>query len=270
MSPLTAQQRISQCVTLKLTDSPTTDLLGLSKIAPARLRNSSEDEQCTALSLLGTAACALNAEDSNILGSTDAESTGCQACDNDQAISEVVLPGRESEAEGELVQTLLSLLPLVQKSTRARATALSSLRKILQHSTEPSNLKLGQSPTGDWVLQSLRSSSRDIRIIAAQSLNVFVAQDSILTTDDTHQNRVVVLELLQTLWGSGKVPMQETAVIALTNIAQVVEDEELNIILVRLVEYLGSGNSYISGLVYRNVIPSQNSATAALTLFWKI
>lgn len=108
---------------------------------------------------------------------------------------------------------------------------------------------------------------------AAQSLDVFVTRNSILDADVTHHNRVIVLDLLQTLWTSGKVPMQETAVLALTNIAQVVEDEELNIILVRLVEYLGSGNPYINGLVYselqRLAQSLQVTIAALFRPFWR-
>jgi serine/threonine-protein kinase ATR len=143
----------------------------------------------------------------------------------------------------------------------------------MKHSTSPPNLKLGESSAGEMILQSLRSSSRDIRVTAAQSLDLFVTRNSILDADVIHRNRVLVLDLLQALWTSGKVPMQETAVIALTNIAQVVEDEELNIILVRLIEYLGSGNPYINGLVYselqRLAQSLQVTVAALFRPFWR-
>lgn len=247
--PLTAQQKISQYVTSELTGNPTSHLFGLRKIASSRYQKLSEIEQCSALSLLGIAACALSAAEPEMLGTAPSNCTGCSVCDDGLPSTENHLTC-PSDAEEELVQTIMVFLSIAHKSTKVRTTALYSLRRVLKHSSNPSNLKLGESSTGELVLQSLRSSSRDIRMTAAHSLDVFVGRDSALDADVMHQNRVIVLDLLLSLWNSEKVPMQETGVLGLTNIAQVVGDEELNIILIRLVEYLGSGNSYINGLVY--------------------
>jgi serine/threonine-protein kinase ATR len=214
----------------------------------------------------------LSAGDDSIFNASEAESTACTVCDLELPAS-LEVSQLTLDAEEELTTTLLTLLPLINRSVTARTIALTSFRRILKHSKSPPSLKLGESSAGEVFLQSLRSSSRDVRVTAAQSLDVFVARNLILDADVMHQNRVIVLDLLHALWTSEKVPMQETAVLALTNIAQVVEDTELNIILVRLVEYLGSGNPYINGLVYselqRLAQSLQLTVAALFRPFWR-
>jgi serine/threonine-protein kinase ATR len=224
------------------------------------------------LSVLGASACALSVDDEDIFCSLDLQDAACKVCDLETpAINNT--SSFTLDDEHEITSTLLTLLSLVNKSTKARTTALTSLRRILKHSTSPPTLKLGESSASELILQSLRSSSRDIRLTAAQSLVVFVTRNSILDADTLYQNRIIVLDSLHTLWSSGKVPLQETAVLSLTNVAQVIEDEELNIILVRLVEYLGSGNPYINGLVYselqRLAQSLQVTVAALFRPFWR-
>jgi serine/threonine-protein kinase ATR len=79
------------------------------------------------------------------------------------------------------------------------------------------------------------------------------------------ENRLTALDFLHNLWQKGDVSLQETVIVALTQMAQVVGDEELNIILVRIVEYLGHTNPYISGLVYAEI---QHLAQSLQTSVW--
>ncbi|RMZ81831.1 hypothetical protein DV738_g2114, partial [Chaetothyriales sp. CBS 135597] len=65
----------------------------------------------------------------------------------------------------------------------------------------------------------------------------------------------------------------ETAVVALVRIAQVVGDEELNLIILRLVDYLGHNNSYLNSLVYSEIQQLAQSFQVSPTVlcrpFWR-
>ena len=140
-----------------------------------------------------------------------------------------------------------------------------SLRRIIMHARSAVDLKLGQSPGGDWCLQSLKSSSRDLRLAAARTLQAYLMRKDHVDISLARENRIAALDFLHNLWQTGGVPVQEAVVVALTQMARVVGDEELNIILVRLVEYLGHTNPYISGMVYAEI---QHLAQSLHTSVW--
>ena len=185
--------------------------------------------------------------------------------------------GREEsltgDTEEELIRTLTVIVPMTQRSAKVRAAAILAMGRLLAHSNDTDNLKLASSSLGEWCLQSLRSSVRDIRMAACSVLQAFVRSRPQLTYDVTRQNRVVALESLQSLWDKKDTALQETAVLALTSLAKVCGDEELNIVLVRLVEYLGHTNPYISALVYSELQKLANvlklPPTALLRPFWR-
>lgn len=94
-----------------------------------------------------------------------------------------------------------------------------------------------------------------------------------LPTDIRRANFVVVLEWLKSLSGKDDMPLQEACIITLCGLATCVpsycpkscylssrfvmysvsEDEEKNIILLRLLEYLGHPNPYVCAVAYNEV-----------------
>ena len=213
-----------------------------------RFQKLSDPDQCTFLELLGQVACAESLLDEP---SPDISPAGgiCDTCDVDSR-DELVSRTMPGETANELVRVLIALVPFIQKSVRARVIGLLTLRRLLMHSGSVDYLELAHSPLGEWCLHALRSSSREVRIAASSAIKVFMLSHPTVRFEVTHHNRVITLDFLQTLWVKNDTALQETAVLALTQIAQVGGDEELNIVLVRLVEYLGHSNQYISGLVY--------------------
>ena len=252
-------QQISRKLTSVLCGHPVADLDGLSKTAPTTFKRLSAQQQCRALSLLGSTACQLSA------GSIALH--GCPACDDAGGTQRQTTP-----AAPELTKTLLALIPSIPRDSRARVVAMIVLRQVLLHSPSLNDLRLGPSAAGEWCLQSLRSSSRDLRLAALGTLQVFVMD---LRTDAslTRENRIIVLDFLQALWAKNEPAFQETAVLALTRIATLVGDEELTIVLVRLIEYLGHTNPYIGGLVSEEIqqLAQTRQMTTALLFrpFWR-
>jgi len=198
------------------------------------------EEQSKALKVLGLAACELASPPGG-------EAAACHACNGDTGTAHASISNTYSD---ELLNTLLVLVPSVSRHSQARVTAMVALRNVVIHTQNAETLKLAQTPAGEWCLQSLRSSSRDMRLASARTLQAYVMSRGTDKSSLIHDNRVVALDYSQSLWDKGEVTGQESVVMALSHAGQVVADEELNIILLRLVEYLGHTNPYISGLVY--------------------
>lgn len=79
----------------------------------------------------------------------------------------------------------------------------------------------------------------------------FVRPD--LQQDIRRANFVVVLEWLKNLSEKDDIPLQEACVLTLCRLARVSDDEEKNIILLRLLEYLGHPNPYVCAIAYNEV-----------------
>ncbi|KPI42986.1 Protein kinase rad3 [Cyphellophora attinorum] len=231
------QQQIMRRLTLKLTGTAVDDLAGLSTAALPAFKSASETQQTSALNKLATALCKICQDNSSAVD--------CAACDGESDIL-----GGSDPAAVEILNTLLAMIPLLKRNSRARLSAMTALRRVLLHLPPSERLSLS-STAGEWTLQCLRSSVRDLRLCAISVLQIYVMPHKNYPT--TRDNRVIALDFLQSLWDTGDAALQETAVLSLTRMAQVTGDEELNIVLLRLVEYLGHNNSYINALVYEEI-----------------
>lgn len=174
--------------------------------------------------------------------------SNCAVCDDQFCL---VSKGSSSGAgSDELSQLFVDLIPHVQRAAKARLITMLALRRLVSHTPVLDYLDISNSALGKWCLQSLRSSSRELRICAASTLKVFVVMSRRVGYELIHRNRVAILDFLNSLWARDEPSLQETTIIALSEIAAAGGDEELNIVLVRFVEFLGHPNSYISGLVF--------------------
>ncbi|KAK5028779.1 serine/threonine-protein kinase M1 [Exophiala sideris] len=240
----TFHHKVCRRVTLELTGRGVSDLDGLSKTSSGHFQRLSEEKQCAALELLGKAACQL------ARGPGPAQ---CRSCDDGISSTDITDEADQKSSE-ELLTTLLILIQIISRQSKARVVAMSVLRRILMHSSSSADLKLSQTSAGEWCLQSLKSSSRDLRVAAARTLQAYILRRKTVDISLTRENRMTALDVMQTLWQKGDPSIQETLVLALTGMAPVVnDDEELNIILVRLVEYLGHNNPHIVGVVYAEI-----------------
>ncbi|KIV90128.1 hypothetical protein PV10_07469 [Exophiala mesophila] len=253
----TFRQSLCRQLTIALTGRATNDLVGLSQMAPAGFKRLSEEEQCRALDMLGLVSCSCAA---------NLHISRCNLCDDDEITANRKLQDHSS-METELLDTLVAILQNISRQSKARVVAMTALRRLIMHSLSSTQVKLAQTATGDWCLQSLRSSSRDLRVAATRTLQAYVVQKRSVDISLIRENRIAALDFLHTLWERSEASLQETSILALTSMARVVGDEELNIILVRLVEYLGHNNPYISGLVYAEI---QQLAQSIQTNVWPL
>lgn len=138
----------------------------------------------------------------------------------------------------------------IQTSKKLKVLATVAVEQFASHSSSSEQLDLNKSKIGKWCLQCLRSSAREVRIAAANALPAFL--DASMDFDELlyRRNRVVALNLLRNLSTSSESRIQESSIIALRQIASVCGSEELNLVLLQLIDYLGHMNPLICGLAH--------------------
>ena len=127
-------------------------------------------------------------------------------------------------------------MPRIQKYRRPRVAAMLALKRLLSHTSNIDYLDLATSPFGQWCLQVLHSSVRELRVAAGsvamflmlslrlilhrRTLPVFL-QD-ITDTEISLRNRKVALDVLRKLSEQSDLALQETCVLAWGQVARYV------------------------------------------------
>ncbi|KEQ70449.1 hypothetical protein M436DRAFT_53559 [Aureobasidium namibiae CBS 147.97] len=136
----------------------------------------------------------------------------------------------------------------LQLSDRNRVLAILAIRSIVLHNRNPNELELGKSFLAESCLKYLHSSSRELRVAAGRTLAAFLREG--LPTEIRNNNRQVALKFLRALSTKDIIGQHETLILAWGRVAVVCGEKELNLALLRLVDYLGHPNSLICSLAY--------------------
>lgn len=128
-----------------------------------------EEDQCSAFASIGLSACA-GARTLSSPSSTRSSSSRqprCSVCDGIQQGKGVssIWEGNRPEELFTFVSKLLKTSQL-QRSIRPRIAAMAALRRLLFHTASISHLNLSKSTFGQWCMQALHSSIRDLRLAA--------------------------------------------------------------------------------------------------------
>ncbi|KAK0729999.1 phosphatidyl inositol 3-kinase-like protein [Lasiosphaeris hirsuta] len=152
---------------------------------------------------------------------------------------------------GELIQH-----PGFREARRPRIFAMVALRRLAKHTEVPDFLDLEKSGSGQWCLQSLQSSARELRIAAGRALGVFLAERAAppFNKDTTKRSRTLALTMLKTISDRDVPHLNETCIMAWGQLGRIVADEELNLVLIKLVEYLGNRNMIVSASAYNEIL----------------
>ncbi|KAI0019098.1 phosphatidyl inositol 3-kinase-like protein [Xylariomycetidae sp. FL0641] len=235
---------------------PTT-LDGVGDALRSQFDSLSETDQCRALQLLGRVCCAADATLSVIGQESDqCLNLSCSECDNARESVEK-RTCHDGEAKKAAMQVLASLLemPAFLETRRPRVAAMVSLRRIANHCDSEDFKDLEVSLAAQWCLKSLQSSVRELRIAAGRTLPSFLVQ-----TDPTKpvaaiilKNRGIALNVLRSLSELPQPHMMETGIMAWAQVARVVSDDQLNMVLVKLVEYLGHKNAVTSASAFAEI-----------------
>lgn len=140
----------------------------------------------------------------------------------------------------------LTQLPELRQSQSARVLSMIALKELIQHTSKRDHLDLAKSHFGQFCLSSLHSSSRELRIAAGLCLPGFLRDE--LPKDLKVSNRQLALEYLRGISDRDLVNEQETLIRAWGNVALVCGDQELNLVLLRLVDYLGHSNALVTAV----------------------
>ncbi|KAJ0422527.1 hypothetical protein BJY00DRAFT_69114 [Aspergillus carlsbadensis] len=226
----------------------------------------SEQEKRQFLDDLGQLPCAMAGSSSMAVKYMPRGRQLCQACD-DEHYDEVQL-NNDSET---LSQILTFMVPKMSRSSTLRVTTMIALKRMLMHTSSLAHLQLSNSIFGDFLLSSLRSSVRELRVVAGQTTVCFVRKS--LDHETRRSNFVVILEWLRSLSEKQEMALHETCIMSLCRLAKFSNDEEMNIILLRLIEYLGHTNPFICGVAYTEMskLAQQRSVTPAALCrpFWR-
>lgn len=156
----------------------------------------------------------------------------------------------------DLPAALETVTRLIQQQThhgtsRARVLSMLAVRECVQRADDSQHVALATSLLGRHCIQSLRSSIRELRLAAGQTIACFL-RDS-LPDEVRSQNRQLALEYLRSASERDVDSEQETLISAWGQIAISCGDKELNLVLLRLVEYLGHHNAFVCALAFSEI-----------------
>ncbi|KAJ5622049.1 hypothetical protein N7528_005281 [Penicillium herquei] len=210
-----------------------------------------EAQRSDLLDIMGKISCAITGSlEQRLSDVVGRDTTLCQTCDFEQG-SQGTGHEKDTEKFQELWAMFNFILPKLTRTPGPRIAAMVALRRILMHSPCMEELHLSSSASGEFCLHSLRSSIRELRIATCNSVVAFVR--STLQPDIRRANFVIVLEWLKNLSEKNDMPLHEACVLTLCCLAKVSDEEEKNIILLRLLEYLGHPNPYICAVAYNEL-----------------
>lgn len=217
-----------------------------------------ESDQCLTIDLISRIPCAadgtLKLRRTQQPGHTSFQCSFCSEAKPDAAPS-----GDRHEDAKALGITLFSKLiklPSFLESRRPRVFAMVALRRLARHSTDGEFWDLERSGPGQWCLQSLQSSIRELRIAAGRALSVFIAEPTVTSFDweVLKRNRTNILGILKSLSEKETPHLHETCIMAWGQVGRVVSADELNLVVIKLVDYLGHSNMIVSAFAFNEVL----------------
>jgi len=137
------------------------------------------------------------------------------------------------------------------ESPKIRALGLETLRRMINHTRDLTHLNLDNSQLGMWCLNLLQSGRRELRIAAGRAIPSYVsfAHDQQVL----NRNRFILMDSLKMLSEGDDTVVQETCVLAWGQFGRISCDSELNIVLLRLIDYLGHPNEMVIGVAWNEV-----------------
>jgi serine/threonine-protein kinase ATR len=237
----------------------------------------SAKDQCDAMNLLAYLPCAAD----NTLNFVQDKTTSsihlqCSFCSqNDVGSSRPSCLDESVKKVAVECFTKLVRLPSFLESQRPRVVALVSLRRMIKHFPDRDLWDLERSGLGQWSLQSLQSSIRELRIAAGRAVAELLKdpRDTGVTEDIIQRNRGNALSILKSLSDKDAPHLSETCIMAWGQIGRVVPLEELNLVLIKLTEYLGHRNTTVSAFSFNEILNlAEARGTTTMRLFepfWK-
>ena len=184
----------------------------------------------------------------------------CHICDSEDRRGDEVLSGKPCPRYDSLRRALTSILSQLSRASGPRIAAVIAMRRLLLHDPDSSHMQIASSAFGEFCLNSLRSSVRELRVVTGYEIHLHISLSpfavlllssrrgqekkkkikrrltsspfrrsviaafvrKISKPEIRQSNFVVVLEWLRGLSEKGDVPLQETCILALFQLARYV------------------------------------------------
>lgn len=212
-----------------------------------------EAVRCSVIELLARIPCA--ADNSLSFTSVGQRNMQCSFCSTaEKAVPRPPYTDPASVALAGSIFTKLICLPAFRESRRPRVTAMIALRRVILHSMSPDMLDLEKSAAGQWCLSTLQSSVRELRIAAGRAITLFlrpgVSQDGVQILN---RNTANALGFLRSISDKNEPSINETSLMAWGQLGRVVSDEGLNLVLVKMLDFLGHQNPIVSAVALNEI-----------------
>ncbi|KAF5600040.1 UVSB PI-3 kinase [Fusarium pseudoanthophilum] len=258
--------------------------------------------QCLMLDLLSRISCASDGGNETMKDAKAAVTeTACSICEHNAPPVRSNLHGAiVHKSRVEALFTKLIRLPALAESRRPRVAAMLAIRRVILHCEDTELLNLETSGIGQWCLQSLNSSVRELRVAAGRVLatfslarpepilssmvlparpaeangvgnprvnqaqatftdgnfrpNVSNGSSPMKTQDLISRNRKNSIAFLKSISDKNQPNLTETFIMAWGQLGTVVWEHELNLVLIKLLEYLGSNNNIVSACAFNELL----------------
>ncbi|KAK6347753.1 serine/threonine-protein kinase M1 [Orbilia javanica] len=249
------------------------DLAGLYAIAADGFGKLSIQEQSDVFHEVGLLTCLpMDAVSQKELSSVGAGS-GCIPC----AICDAARRIGEPESANGGANELIRIFATIQKSdgflhsSNVRVSGMQAMRKLVKHEPAVLNGHFTSHPFGQWCLQALRSSNRDLRMLAVMTLPHFPIFGN--HDESSVAERTACLLKVREISSVSDDTIQETCITAWGRISRILEGDDLHLALGLLLGYLGHSNTYLAAVAYNeieSVAQAKNlSMSTLLGQFWR-
>ncbi|KUI73457.1 Protein kinase rad3 [Cytospora mali] len=260
---------------LRLLDVPQTRrLTDLEDIILNQFSSADDIARCSIIELLSRLPCA--SDNTLVFESVGQTSLQCSFCSRQvkKGLRPVCRDSMTSSLAGAIFTKLLGL-PAFRESRRPRVVAMIALRRIVLHTKDPGTLDLEKSALGQWCLQALQSSLRELRIAAGRAITLFLQEGIIhdVGLPTLNRNTANALGFLRSISDKNDPSVNETSLMAWGQLGRVVSDEGLNLVLVKMLEFLGHQNPIVSAVALNEItnlaIFRRTTARRLLEPFWR-
>ncbi|OJD39951.1 protein kinase rad3 [Diplodia corticola] len=238
-----------------LSDGDQSGLKGMRTAVEEKFPKLSESDKCRALTAFMRLPCAaMDTLKANILSNGDIADSSCAICDNGDNRTSHGHRTWNTDGTGEAWKDAITVMekivscPDLQRCKAPRVLAATAIKNLLSHINDREALSLTKSSLGQWCMKSLKSSLRELRLAAGHALPVFLHDG--VPEDIRQKNRIAALNFLVQIADRDELNEQETLIVAWGQVARVCGDDELNIALLQLVNYLGHTNPVICSVAY--------------------
>lgn len=161
----------------------------------------------------------------------------------------------------------------VLQSKVLRIMTATAVRAFTKGTPVTNQLDLTTSALGKWCLQGLRSSVRQLRMLAALTLRNFMQAEAM--DERTRKNRLIILDVLRQFANLNDARWSESLITAFGEVACCCDEDERAIAINQLIEYLGHTSKLICDMAYlelKHVADTleYSNAIELLDPFWRV